>query len=81
MKQAHQIITPSNALKLKLGQGIGGIDVVALASAEAAVKQLAGKFDQWMQDEFEKLDAVRARMAAEGYMPIQPRASIFAPTI
>jgi hypothetical protein len=60
------MIPPSNALKLKVGQGLG-IDPVALARAEAAVKHLADNFDQWMQDEINKLDAVRVRITAEGY--------------
>jgi hypothetical protein len=60
------MIPPSNSLKLKVGQG-RGIDPVALARAEAAVKHLADNFDQWMQDEINKLDTVRARITAEGY--------------
>jgi hypothetical protein len=41
-----------------------GLDVVA--RAEAALKALAGQFARWLQDEIDKLDAARARVAAEG---------------
>ncbi len=62
-----QLIPPSNNLKLKLGGRLGGIDPAALAKAEAALKGLAGNFDQWMQDELVKLDAARERVRNEGY--------------
>jgi hypothetical protein len=62
-----QLIPPSNNLKLKLGGRLGGIDPAALAKAEAALKGLAGNFDQWMQDELTKLDAARERVRNEGY--------------
>jgi hypothetical protein len=62
-----QMIPVSNTLKLKIGSRFGGIDPAALAKAEAALKGLSDNFDQWMQDELGKLDAARARIAAEGY--------------
>ena len=62
-----QMIPVSNTLKLKIGSRFGGIDPAALAKAEAALKGLADNFEQWMQDELAKLDAARARIAAEGY--------------
>lgn len=39
-------------------------DVVA--RAEAALQALAGQFSRWLEDEIEKLDAVRERIGAEG---------------
>ena len=63
----RQIIPASNTLKLKVGAGFSGIDPMALARAEAAVKGLADQFSQWMQDEITKLDAARARITQEGY--------------
>jgi len=62
-----QMISPSNALKLKTGGRFGGIDPAALAKAEAALKGLADNFGQWMQDELAKLDGARERIRAEGY--------------
>lgn len=62
-----QLIPPSNNLKLKLGGRLGGIDPAALAKAEAALKGLSGNFDQWMQDELNKLDSARERVRTEGY--------------
>jgi hypothetical protein len=61
------MIPASNSLKLKAGSRFGGIDPAALAKAEAALKGLAGNFDQWMADELDKLDAARARIQVEGY--------------
>jgi hypothetical protein len=61
------MIPVSNSLKLKIGGRFGGIDPAALAKAEAALKGLSNNFDQWMQDELTKLDAARARVAAEGF--------------
>jgi hypothetical protein len=65
-KPGH-MIPASNSLKLKAGSRFGGIDAAALAKAEAALKGLAGNFDQWMDDELSKLDAARARIHAEGF--------------
>ncbi len=62
-----QMIPVSNTSSLKVGSRFGGIDPAALAKAEAALKGLADNFEQWMQDELAKLDAARARIAAEGY--------------
>ena len=62
-----QVIPASNSLKLKIGSRFGGIDPAALAKAAAALKGLAGNFDQWMQDELVKLDAARERVRAEGF--------------
>jgi hypothetical protein len=62
-----QMIPVSNTLRLKVGPGLAGIDPVALAKAEAAMKGLADTFDGWMQNELTKLDAVRERIRVEGY--------------
>jgi hypothetical protein len=62
-----QVIPASNTLKLKIGSRFGGIDPAALAKAEAALKGLAGNFNQWMQDELTKLDAARERIRGEGF--------------
>lgn len=62
-----QMIPVSNTLRLKVGGGLGGLDLVALAKAEAAMKGLADNFDGWMQNELTKLDTVRERIRVDGY--------------
>lgn len=44
----------------------GGIDSDVVARAEAALKSLSAQFSRWLQDEIDKLEAARARVAAEG---------------
>jgi len=61
-----QIQAP-NALRLKVGGKLGGIDPAAIAKAEAALKSLAGNFTEWLNDEVAKLDAARQRVRAEGF--------------
>jgi hypothetical protein len=65
--KAGQGIPASNSLKLKAGSRFGGIDPAALAKAEAALKGLAGNFEQWMADELGKLKSARARIQTDGY--------------
>ena len=66
-QNSSQMIPPSNSLKLKLGAGrLGSIDPAAIAKAEAALKNLAGNFGQWLNDEISKLEAARQRVRAEG---------------
>jgi hypothetical protein len=59
LSQAHKIWP-----NLQTGGAGPSLDVVA--RAEAALKALAGQFSRWLQDEIDKLDAARARVAAEG---------------
>jgi hypothetical protein len=61
-----EMIHVPNTLKLKVGGRFGGIDPIAVAKAEAALKGLAGQFAQWLQDEIEKLEAARAAITAQG---------------
>ena len=49
-KPTAEVIQVPNMLKLKVG-GRGGIDMAAIAKAEAALKSLSGNFAQWLQDE------------------------------
>lgn len=44
----------------------GGIDPDVLARAEAALKALSSQFSLWLQDEIDKLDAARAKVAVDG---------------
>jgi hypothetical protein len=61
------MVQPPNALRLKVGGKLGGIDPAAIAKAEAALKSLAGNFAEWLNDEVAKLDAARQRVRAEGF--------------
>jgi hypothetical protein len=64
-----QFIQPPNTLRLKVGGGarFGGIDMNAIAKAEAALKSLSSQFSQWLDDEITKLDASREAIKADGY--------------
>ena len=62
-----QVIQVPNTLRLKVGGRFGGIDPSAIAKAEAALKDLSGQFDAWLNDEIVKVDAARAAIKAEGY--------------
>ncbi len=65
-----QFIQPPNTLRLKVGGSrFGGIDPAALAKAEAALANLSSQFDEWLNDEMQKLDAARAEIQAHGYTP------------
>jgi hypothetical protein len=56
-----------NNLRLKVGAGrLGGLDPSAIAKAEAALKNLAGNFAQWLNDEIAKLEAARQALVQEG---------------
>ncbi len=64
-KTNAELIQVPNMLKLKVG-GRGGIDMAAIAKAEAALKSLSGNFAQWLQDEIAKLDTARQAVKVEG---------------
>lgn len=61
-----QVINQPNSLKLKLGGRFGGIDMAAIAKAEAALASLSGNFAQWMQEELQKLEAARQTIRVDG---------------
>jgi hypothetical protein len=44
----------------------GAVNPDVVARAEAALKALSAQFSVWLQDEIDKLDAARARVADEG---------------
>jgi hypothetical protein len=64
-KSAAEVIQVPNMLKLKVG-GRGGIDMAAIAKAEAALKSLSGNFAQWLNDEIVKLEGARQDVRAQG---------------
>jgi hypothetical protein len=59
-----------NMLRQKVGAGrLGALDPSAIAKAEAALKNLAGNFAQWLEDEVCKLEAAREALRANGATP------------
>ncbi len=63
-----KIINPPNYLKSKVrisGSG-DGIDMSAVARAEAAIKKLSVEFDDWLKVEVDRLIAARKMVDAEG---------------
>lgn len=67
MSNSAQVIRPPNTLRLKVGSSFGGIDALAIAKAEEALKAMAGQFSQWLDDEIVKLDKAQADIRAQGY--------------
>jgi hypothetical protein len=61
------MIPVSNTLRLKVGGHLQGIDRVALAKAEAAIKGLTNNVETWMQRELDKLEAARECVRVDGY--------------
>ena len=56
-----EVIQVPNMLKLRMGSRFGGgLNAVALAKAEAALKSLSGQFGQWLEDELKKLEGAGA---------------------
>jgi hypothetical protein len=68
-----EIIPVPNILRMKVGGG-SGIDMAALAKAEAALKSLSANFSEWLNDEIAKLEAARAAFQAQGATPEAARA-------
>lgn len=56
---AHQIITPPNRLKKAVRKAARG-DSDPVANAEAALAALSQHFAEWMEAEWQRLDAARA---------------------
>lgn len=61
-----QVIQVPNTLRAKVGGRLGALDASALAKAEQALKDLAGQFSAWLQDELDKLEAARTAIKTEG---------------
>jgi len=61
-----EMIQVPNMLRMKVGSRFGGIDLDAVAKAEAALKSLSGQFGQWLQDEIDKLETARANIRTDG---------------
>lgn len=67
MSNSAQVIRPPNTLRLKVGGNFGGIDPMAIARAEEALRAMSGQFGQWLEDEIVKLDKAQADIRAQGY--------------
>lgn len=61
-----EFIPVPNILRMKVGGTGGGIDMAALAKAEAALKSLSSNFGEWLNDEIAKLEAARAEITTDG---------------
>lgn len=61
-----QLITPPNVLRQKLGGKLPAADADALARAEMALQALSGQFQEWMEDEVNKLVAAHVAAKAAG---------------
>lgn len=68
MSNPAQVIKPPNTLRLKVG-GFGGIDAVALAKAEEALKAMSGQFGEWLNDEIAKMDKAQGDIREQGWTP------------
>ena len=63
----HEMINVGNELKQKIPiKGMGGIDTVAIANAEAALDELSVNFDAWLDDEVNTLVAARDAVRRHG---------------
>ena len=65
MSQPPQVIRPPNPLRAKLG-GFGGIDSDAVARAEAALKAMSAQFEDWLQDEVNKITEAQNALNDQG---------------
>jgi hypothetical protein len=63
--QRATVINVPQALRAKVG-GMPALDATAIAKAEEALKALSANFDQWLNDEIEKLEHARGAVHAHG---------------
>lgn len=66
----HQIITPPNRLKKAVGKAVPS-DPDPVANAEAALAALSQHFGEWMEAEWQRLDAARRAVHAADATPQQ----------
>lgn len=62
-----EIINVPNTLRAKVGGKLGALDAAAIAKAEAALADLSGQFENWLQDEVTKLENVQTKIKTEGW--------------
>lgn len=63
--QRATVINVPQALRAKVG-GMPALDATAIAKAEEALKALSANFDQWLNDEIEKLEHARGSVHTHG---------------
>ncbi len=62
----HEVIVPPNRLK-KAMRHASADDLDPLVAAERALERLSGEFENWMNDECQRLDEARQVVRAEGF--------------
>ncbi|RZJ03924.1 MAG: Hpt domain-containing protein [Brevundimonas sp.] len=77
MSNPAQVIRPPNTLRLKVGGNFGGIDALAIAKAEEALKAMSSQFGQWLEDEIVKLDKAQTDIREQGYTTATAEALYF----
>lgn len=70
-----EVITPPNMLRVKVGGRIG-MNMAAIERAEAALRSMAGEFDQWIRSEVDSLERARDAVRREG-LTGDPRAALY----
>jgi hypothetical protein len=71
-----EVFTPPNTLKTRLGGALPKLDAEAVERAERALKSLAVRFDDWMDEELAKLEGAWATVKANG-MPGEAGSTLF----
>ena len=72
----HEVITPDTSKLRKLVRPAKADEPDPIASAEAALAAISDDFTDWMQDECERLDAARRKVARQG-MSQESRQELF----
>ncbi|MFT3996861.1 MAG: Hpt domain-containing protein [Asticcacaulis sp.] len=66
MSEKAQVIQIPNTLRAKVGGKLGALDQAALAKAEEALSSLSEQFDNWLEDELNKLEQAQETIRADG---------------
>ena len=70
-KSDCEIIEVENHIKQKITiKGTGGIDMEVIKRADEALGQLAGHFDNWLEDEINKLSDARDEVRTHGLVGV-----------
>ena len=73
--QRATVINVPQALRAKVG-GMPALDATAIAKAEEALKALSANFDQWLNDEIDKLEHARGAVHTHG-LTVQTAEALF----
>lgn len=66
MSDKAQVIQIPNTLRAKVGGKLGALDPTMLAKAEEALSSLSDQFDNWLDDEVNKLEKAQETIRSEG---------------